>query len=465
MHNRVRRIHFVGIGGVGMCGIAEVLFNLKFKVSGSDAHESANTRRLRELGLTVHIGHDARHVAGSDVVVISSAVNERNPEVIAAKEAKIPVIPRAEMLGELMRLQRGIAVAGTHGKTTTTSLVTSVLAQGGLDPTFVIGGRLTSAGSHARLGRGEYLVAEADESDASFLHLQPLIAVVTNIDADHMSTYEGDFNKLKEAFLSFLHNLPFYGLAVLCIDDPVVREILPQVRKPVRTYGLSTDAEVRAVNITQRGRQMHFTVSMRGEDRWLEVALNHPGRHNVLNALAAISIGHELGVDKVDIAAGLAGFGGIGRRFQLNGSVRWGDGDVMLVDDYGHHPREIAATVQAAREGWPDRRLVVVFQPHRYTRTRDLLDDFSVVLSELDVLLVTEVYAAGETPIAAADGRALCRSIRARGRADPIFVEQVTELPALLKNLLRPNDLVLTLGAGNIGQVAAGLGQALEGSA
>jgi UDP-N-acetylmuramate--alanine ligase len=464
MHNRVRRIHFVGIGGVGMCGIAEVLFNLKFKVSGSDAHESANTRRLRELGLTVHNGHDAGHVAGSDVVVTSSAVKDDNPEVMAAKAAKIPVIPRAEMLGELMRLQRGIAVAGTHGKTTTTSLVTSVLAQGGLDPTFVIGGRLNSAGSHARLGRGEYLVAEADESDASFLHLQPLIAVVTNIDADHMSTYEGDFNKLKEAFLSFLHNLPFYGLAVLCIDDPVVREIVPQVRKPVRTYGLGADAEVRAVNITQRGQQMHFTVNMRGEDHWLEVALNHPGRHNVLNALAAITIGHELGVEKVDIAAGLAGFGGIGRRFQLNGTIRCGDGDVMLVDDYGHHPREIAATVQAAREGWPDRRLVVVFQPHRYTRTRDLFDDFSAVLSELDLLLVTEVYAAGETPIAAADGRALCRSIRARGRADPIFVEQVTELPALLKNLLRPNDLVLTLGAGNIGQVAAGLAQALEGS-
>jgi UDP-N-acetylmuramate--alanine ligase len=460
----VRRIHFVGIGGVGMCGIAEVLFNLKFKVSGSDAHESANTRRLRELGVSVHIGHDARHVAGSDVVVISSAVKDENPEVVAAKAAKIPVIPRAEMLGELMRLQRGIAVAGTHGKTTTTSLVTSVLAQGALDPTFVIGGRLNSAGSHARLGRGEYLVAEADESDASFLHLQPLISVVTNIDADHMSTYEGDFNKLKDAFLSFLHNLPFYGLAVVCIDDPVVREIVPQVRKPVRTYGLGADAEVRAVNITQRGQQMHFTVNMRGEVNWLEVALNHPGRHNVLNALAAITIGHELGVEKVDIAAGLAGFGGIGRRFQLNGTIRCGDGDVMLVDDYGHHPREIAATVQAAREGWPDRRLVVVFQPHRYTRTRDLFDDFSAVLSELDVLLVTEVYAAGETPIAAADGRALCRSIRARGRADPIFVEQVTELPALLKNLLRPNDLLLTLGAGNIGQVAAGLAQALEGS-
>ncbi len=465
MRNRVQRIHFVGIGGAGMCGIAEVLSNLKFQVSGSDLHANPNTRRLSDAGVRVHIGHDPSQVADADVVVISSAVAESNPEVAAARAAKIPVIPRAEMLGELMRLQQGIAIAGTHGKTTTTSLIASVLAQGGMDPTFVIGGRLNSAGSHARLGYGAYLVAEADESDASFLHLQPVMAVVTNIDADHMATYGGDFAKLKQTFVEFLHNLPFYGLAVLCIDDPVVREIVPQVHKPVLTYGTAADAEVRASGIMQRGRQMSFTVSMQGQRDWLQVVLNQPGRHNVLNALAAIAIAKELAVEKEAIAAGLKNFAGVGRRFQMNGELRLqGGGDVLLIDDYAHHPREIAATIQAAREGWPDRRLVVVFQPHRYSRTHELLDDFSIVLADLDIIFITEVYAAGEAPIAGADGRALCRAIRARGRVDPIFVEQLSDddLADRLKDVVRANDLVLTMGAGNIGQIAAGLPEALS---
>ncbi len=462
MRNWVKRVHFVGIGGAGMSGIAEVLANLKFQVSGSDALESANTRRLRELGAAVHIGHDAALVQDADVVVISSAVKESNPEVAAARAAKIPVIPRAEMLGELMRLQHGIAIAGTHGKTTTTSLVASVLGQAGLDPTFVIGGRLNSAGANARLGRGEYLVAEADESDASFLHLQPYMAIVTNIDADHMDTYGGDFGRLKQAFVDFLHNLPFYGLAVVCIDDPVVREIVARVHKPVRTYGLSADADVRATDITQQGLQMRFNVQLPDLKQGLAITLNHPGQHNVLNALAAIAVAHELHVPHAAIQEGLATFGGIGRRFQMNGRVALAGGDVLLVDDYGHHPRELAVTIEAARSGWPERRLVVAFQPHRYTRTRDLFDDFSAVLSDLDPLLITEIYAAGEAPIAGADGRALCRSIRARG-GNPIFVEKVEDLPQVLKDLLRPNDLLLTLGAGSIGHVAAGLATALGG--
>jgi UDP-N-acetylmuramate--alanine ligase len=445
-------------------------------VSGSDAAENANTRRLAGLGVKVSIGHDARHVTGADVVVISSAVKDSNPEVQAARDAKIPVIPRAEMLGELMRLQRGIAIAGTHGKTTTTSLVASVLAQGGLDPTFVIGGRLNSAGANARLGRGQYLVAEADESDASFLHLQPLLAVVTNIDADHMETYGGDFNRLKQAFVDFLHNLPFYGMAILCSDDPVVREILPHVHKPVRTYGTGADADIRASDITQDGLRMHFTAAL-PSGKALPITLNHPGRHNVLNALAAIAVAVELGVNDSAIRDGLAQFTGVGRRFQVNGSIKLAGGDVqgrtsaagarmegaadvLLVDDYGHHPRELAVTLQAAREGWPQRRLVTVFQPHRYTRTRDLLDDFSAVLADCDPLFITEVYAAGEAPISGADGRALCRAIRARG-GNPVFVENVQDLPQQLAGILKPNDLVLTLGAGNIGQVAATLRQRL----
>ncbi|MEE8216468.1 MAG: UDP-N-acetylmuramate--L-alanine ligase [Acidiferrobacterales bacterium] len=458
MRNWVKRIHFVGIGGVGMSGIAEVLSNLQFEVSGSDIRESANTRRLATHGIAVHIGHDAELVAHADAVVVSSAINGRNPEVAAAKRAKIPVVPRAEMLGELMRLQRGIAVAGTHGKTTTTSLIASVLGEGGLDPTFVIGGQLTSAGSNARLGKGEYLVAEADESDASFLHLQPFVAVVTNIDNDHLGTYGGDFARLKRTFINFLHNLPFYGLAIVCLDDPVVREILGKIQRPTITYGTCPEADVRARNIEQDGLQMRFTVEMSGAEA-LELKLRQPGQHNVLNALAAVAVAKELGVATAAIARGLARFEGIGRRFQVLGQVSIDGGDVVLVDDYAHHPRELAVTMTAARHGWPDRRLVVAFQPHRYTRTRDLLDDFSAVLNEVDPLVITEVYSAGEGVISGADGRALCRAIRARGKANPIFVDDVAALPPVLREILRANDVLLTMGAGSIGQVAADLPQ------
>ena len=458
MRNWVKRIHFVGIGGVGMSGIAEVLSNLQFEVSGSDIRESANTRRLATHGIAVHIGHDAELVAHADAVVVSSAINGRNPEVAAAKRAKIPVVPRAEMLGELMRLQRGIAVAGTHGKTTTTSLIASVLGEGGLDPTFVIGGQLTSAGSNARLGKGEYLVAEADESDASFLHLQPFVAVVTNIDSDHLGTYGGDFARLKRTFINFLHNLPFYGLAIVCLDDPVVREILGKIQRPTITYGTCPEADVRARNIEQDGLQMRFTVEMSGAEA-LELKLRQPGQHNVLNALAAVAVAKELGVATAAIARGLARFEGIGRRFQVLGQVSIDGGDVVLVDDYAHHPRELAVTMTAARHGWPDRRLVVAFQPHRYTRTRDLLDDFSAVLNEVDPLVITEVYSAGEGVISGADGRALCRAIRARGKANPIFVDDVAALPPVLREILRANDVLLTMGAGSIGQVAADLPQ------
>ena len=461
MRDRVKRVHFVGIGGAGMCGIAEVLHNLQFEVSGSDLRESSNTVRLTSLGVKISIGHDPQLVKDVDVVVVSSAVDETNPEVRAARAAKIPVIPRAEMLGELMRLQRGIAIAGTHGKTTTTSLVASCLAEGGIDPTFVIGGRLNSAGTNARLGRGQYLVAEADESDASFLHLAPFMAVVTNIDADHMATYGGDFNRLKQAFVDFLQQLPFYGLAVLCLDDPVVREIIPRVHKPVLTYGTVPGADLRAVNIRQEGTRMHFTAELRGQKNWLSVTLNQPGRHNVLNALATIGIAHELGVSEAAIARALTAFAGIGRRFQINGRVALDGGDVILVDDYAHHPREIAATVAAARASWPERRLVVVFQPHRYTRTHDLMDDFCAVLSGLDTLIVTEVYPAGERPISGADGRALCRAIRARGKVDPIFLEDVNTLSQALADVLHGNDVLLTMGAGSIGNVAASLPQVL----
>jgi len=455
MRDRVKRVHFVGIGGVGMCGIAEVLHNLEFKVSGSDLRESPNTERLRGLGVQIGIGHDKKLVQGANVVVVSSAVDETNPEVIAARTQKIPVVPRAEMLGELMRLQRGIAIAGTHGKTTTTSLIACCLAEGGIDPTFVIGGRLNSFGANARLGHGQYLVAEADESDASFLHLFPFMAVVTNIDADHMATYGDDFGRLKQAFIDFLHNLPFYGLAVLCVDDPVVREIATRVHKPMLTYGFAADADLRAEDVRQEGLTMHFTAVRRGGARFA-VALNHPGLHNVLNALAAIAIAQEVGVPQAAIVKALASFSGIGRRFQINGRVPVNGGDVILVDDYGHHPREIAVTVAAARAAYPKRRLVVVFQPHRYTRTRDLLDDFSAVLAEIDVVLVTEVYSAGEKPISGADGRSLVRAVRARG-ANPVFVEDVQQLPQQLRGILRANDVLLTLGAGSIGAVAAQL--------
>ncbi len=453
---RVRRIHFVGIGGAGMSGIAEVLINLGYSVSGSDLAENAVTRRLRTLGAEVATGHAAAHVAGSDVVVISSAVGEENPEVVAARAARIPVVPRAEMLAELMRFRYGIAVAGTHGKTTTTSLIASVLGEGGLDPTFVIGGRLNSAGSHARLGASRYLVAEADESDASFLLLKPMLAVVTNIDADHMATYGGDFGSLRATFVEFLHHLPFYGLAVACIDDPEVRALVPDLSRPVRTYGFDQSADLRARLLGQEGMRTRFVAESR-DHAPLEVELNLPGRHNVLNALAAIAVARELEVADEAIARALAGFEGIGRRFQNYGERQWGAGSVLLVDDYGHHPREIEATFQAIRAGWPGRRLVVAFQPHRYSRTRDLLEDFVKVLSQADVLLLLEVYAAGERPIAGADGRALSRAIRVRGEVDPVFVDGIDELPGVLPGVLQPGDVLLMMGAGTIGHAASSL--------
>lgn len=465
MRRWVQKIHFVGIGGVGMCGIAEVLHNLEFDVSGSDTTDGANTRRLSDMGVKIYIGHSADHISGMDVVVVSTAVDETNPEVVAAKAQKIPVIPRAEMLGELMQLQRGIAIAGTHGKTTTTSLVASLLAEGGLDPTFVIGGRLNSAGTNARLGHGEYLVAEADESDASFMHLHPLMSVVTNIDADHLSTYGGDFSVLKQAFIDFIHNIPFYGVAIMCVDDPVVREILPSIHKPVMTYGTSPTADLQVSKITQQGNKTSFTVSLYDEQEWLQVTLNQPGKHNVLNAVAAIAVAHELGVSDSAIVKALDEFGGIARRFQINGEAEVNGGNVLFVDDYAHHPREIAVTLEAARNGWPDRRLVVVFQPHRYSRTHDLLDDFAAVFSDQDPLVVTEVYAAGESVISGADGRSLCRTIRARGLTNPVFVEGVDDLPGVLGSMLKDGDLLLTLGAGNIGQIAATLPQQLAGAA
>ena len=454
---RIRHIHFVGIGGVGMSGIAEVLINLGYQVSGSDLKQSATTRRLAELGATLMLGHAAEHVADADVIVISSAVTADNPEVAAARARRIPVVRRAEMLAELMRFRSGIAIAGTHGKTTTTSLVASVLSEGGLDPTFVIGGRLISAGTNARLGSGRYLVAEADESDASFLSLQPLVAVVTNIDADHLGTYEGDFSRLRATFVEFLHHLPFYGIAVLCIDDAEVRRILPDVSRPVLTYGTVEDADFRATDIRRAGRVTHFKVTRPGSASPLDVTLNLAGTHNVLNALAAIAIAHDLEVADEAVLRALAGFEGVGRRFQIHGDINTPSGKVMLVDDYGHHPRELAATIAAAREGWPQRRLVVAFQPHRYSRTRDLFEDFAEVLSHVDALVLLEVYAAGEAAVPGADARALARSIRNRGRVDPVFVARTQDLPEALLGVLRDGDLLLTLGAGDIGAMAAEL--------
>lgn len=454
---RVNRIHFVGIGGVGMGGIAEVLLNLGYQVSGSDAKENAVTKRLSQLGAEVHIGHDAANVANSDVVVVSTAISKDNPETQAALLQRIPIVRRAEMLAELMRFRFGIAVAGTHGKTTTTSLITSLLAEGQLDPTFVIGGRLNSAGSHARLGEGRFIVAEADESDASFLYLQPMIAVVTNIDADHMDTYGGDFGQLRQAFLEFLHHLPFYGLAVVCLDDPVIRELLPQISKPFLTYGFAQDADIQALELSYQNTQCHFKVKRAGETQTTDITLNLPGKHNVLNALAAVAVAQELGVSDSAIANALSQFQGIGRRFQLYGEVGIENGNVTMIDDYGHHPREIAATIDAVREAFPQRRLVLVFQPHRYSRTRDLFEDFTQVLSKCDVLLVTEVYAAGEAPIIGADGRTLCRAVRARGHVDPIFVEVVEDLPRVLLDVLQNEDVLLTCGAGSIGAAAAKL--------
>jgi len=456
MTDRMRRIHcihFVGIGGAGMGGIAEVLLNLGYQVQGSDLKANAVTRQLERLGARVHIGHDAAHVAAADVVVVSTAVPGDNPELVAAREARLPVVQRAEMLAELMRFRQGIAVAGTHGKTTTTSLVASLLAAGGLDPTFVIGGQLKSAGTNARLGASRYLVAEADESDASFLHLQPVIAIVTNIDRDHLATYGGDFDRLKQGFVDFLHNLPFWGLAILCADDAEVCEIIPQVPRPILTYGLSAHADLRAVNVQRSGFRSRFDVLREGRAP-LAVELNLPGAHNVLNSLAAVAVATELDVGDEAIRAALAGFEGIGRRLERVGTVDTAHGRIDIVDDYGHHPTEIAATLEAIRQGWPGRRLVLAFQPHRYTRTQDLMDDFGQVLSEADVLLVTEVYAAGEQPIANADGRAVCRAVRSRGRVEPVFVEDVLTLAEPLADLIEDGDLVITMGAGNISAVA-----------
>ncbi|WP_394751982.1 UDP-N-acetylmuramate--L-alanine ligase [Crenothrix sp.] len=461
MLGTIKRIHFIGIGGTGMSGIAEVLLNLGYQVSGSDAKESAVTQRLAELGVVVSIGHTRENVAGVDVVVASSAIDRSNAEIDEAYLNRIPVIPRAEMLAELMRFRFGIAVAGTHGKTTTTSLVASILAEGGLDPTFVIGGRLNSSGSNAKLGLGNYLVAEADESDASFLYLQPMIAIVTNIDQDHMATYQNSYQRLKDTFVEFLHHLPFYGLAVMCLDDEGVREILPQLSKPIVTYGVHENADVRAVDIKQEGMQTHFTVMRRGDEAPLAVTLNMPGWHNMLNALAAIAVASRLKVTNAAIIKSLQVFKGVGRRFQLNGDLPLGNGKLTLVDDYGHHPREIAATLEALRQAWPDRRSVIVFQPHRYTRTRDLFEDFVHVLSSVDILVLMDVYSAGESVIPGADGRALSRAIRIRGQVDPVFVDNWEELPHILASIVKPDDVLLTMGAGNVGHIATLLPQLL----
>ena len=456
MKHAVRHIHFVGIGGAGMSGIAEVLLNLGYAVSGSDAAESSATRRLSRLGARVSLGHATEQIEGADAVVTSTAVRSDNPEVIAARARRIPVVPRAVMLGELMRLKQGIAIAGTHGKTTTTSLVASVLAAGGLDPTFVIGGRLNSAGANARLGGGEYIVVEADESDASFLNLMPVMAVVTNIDNDHMETYGHDFARLKGAFVDFLSRLPFYGHAVLCIDDRHVREILPFVSKPVLTYGFGADAQYRAVDAIAEGTQMRFTALREGASP-LVVQLNLPGRHNVANALATIAVATELGVADHAILGGLASFTGVGRRFARYGEVAIAGGSFTLIDDYGHHPVEIEATLAAVRGAFPGRRIVLAFQPHRYTRTRDCFEDFVRVLSTADALLLAEVYPAGEAPIVAADGRALARALRVAAKVEPVFVESVEAMPQAILDAAQPGDVVITMGAGSIGQVAGRL--------
>ena len=460
MKHKVKRVHFVGIGGAGMSGIAEVLATQGYRVSGSDLHEGAATKRLRSLGVGVAIGHDARHVAGADAVVVSTAIAPDNPEVAAARERGIPIVPRALMLAELMRLKQGIAVAGTHGKTTTTSLIASVLAEGGLDPTFVIGGRLLAADAHARLGHGEFLVAEADESDASFLYLTPVLAVVTNIDADHMETYGQDFARLSRAFVDFVQRLPFYGVAVLCIDDAHVRAIVPEVAKPVVTYGLAEDAQLRAVDVANREGRMHFVAQAKGSAS-LPVELALAGVHNVRNALAAIAVGREVGVDDASIARALAEFRGVDRRFQRYGDVALPAGGAFtLIDDYGHHPVEMAATLEAARESYPGRRIVLAFQPHRFTRTRDLFEDFVRVLSTADALVLADVYPAGEAPIVAADGRALARAVRVAGRVEPVFVEAIADMAEAIRGIARDGDVVLTMGAGSIGSVPAQLGGA-----
>lgn len=454
---RIRNIHFIGIGGAGMSGIAEVLLNQGYNISGSDLNESGVTRRLRELGAKVYIGHKASQVDDANVVVVSSAINKKNPEIKAAISRRIPIIRRAEMLAELMRYRHAVVIAGTHGKTTTTSLVASIFGHGGLDPTFIIGGLLNSAGTNAKLGASRYMVAEADESDASFLLLQPMVAVVTNIDDDHMSTYEGDFERLKATFLEFLHHLPFYGLAVMCIDDTVIREILSQVSRPVITYGFAEDADYHITSISQHEAVTQFTVERpEGRDS-LSLTLNMPGRHNVLNATAAVAVATDQGIADEAICQGVAGFMGVGRRFDRQGEIDFGRGKAMLVDDYGHHPTEVAANIQAIRDGWPDRRLVMIYQPHRYTRTSDLYDDFVEVLGCVDLLLMLDVYSAGEKPIRGADSRSLCRSIRQRGMTDPVYVKDVVQLPAILRDVLQDGDILVTQGAGNVGALCRSL--------
>ncbi len=450
---RVKRIHFVGIGGAGMGGIAEVLLNEGYQISGSDIGENAVVKRLRALGADIVIGHQSNNVEGASVIVVSTAINADNAELVAAQALRIPIVRRAEMLAELMRFRHGIAIAGTHGKTTTTSLIASIFAEAELDPTFVIGGLLNSAGTNARLGTSRYLIAEADESDASFLHLQPMVAVITNIDEDHMDTYGGDFNKLKDTYIDFLHNLPFYGVAVVCIDNVVVRELLPRISRSVITYGFSEDADIRALNYKQKGNVSSFTVHRKGKDN-LQLTLNLPGEHNVLNALAAIAVAEDEGVKTQAIIASLSNFAGIGRRFEHLGILKTARAQAILIDDYGHHPSEVKATITAMRNGWPDKRLVMIFQPHRYSRTRDLYEDFVEVLSAVDCLLLLDVYAAGESTINGADSKTLARSIRQRGQVEPIYVSDSEQLAQLLANQLQDNDMVITQGAGNIGVLA-----------
>ena len=465
MKHAVRHIHFVGIGGSGMSAIAEVLHTLGYTVSGSDQSDGATLRRLAGLGIKTHIGHASANVEGADAVVTSTAVKGDNVEVLAAREHRIPIVPRALMLAELMRLKQGVAIAGTHGKTTTTSLVASVLVEAGLDPTFVIGGRLTSAGANARLGKGDYIVVEADESDASFLNLLPVMSVVTNIDADHMETYGHDFGRLKQAFVDFLHRMPFYGTAILCVDDAAVREIVPMVTCPVTTYGFDEGAQVRAMDVQAVDGKMHFTVQRRNGVTLpdLPVVLNLPGRHNVLNALAAIAVAVELNVRDAAVIKALAGFEGVGRRFQSYGDLpAQGGGTFRLVDDYGHHPVEMAATLEAARGAFPGRRLVLAFQPHRYTRTRDCFEDFVKVIGAADLVLLSEVYAAGEAPIVAADGRALARALRVAGKVEPVFVDEIGNMPVALIENARAGDVVLCMGAGSIGAIPAKLAQMLQ---
>lgn len=462
---RIRRVHFIGIGGAGMCGIAEVLLNQGYEISGSDLASNSSSARLARMGAQIYIGHDRTQVQGADVIVVSTAVPMDNPELQYAREQRIPTVPRAEMLAEIMRYRDGIAVAGTHGKTTTTSLIATILGEGGKDPTFVIGGLLNSIGANAKLGTSPYLVAEADESDASFLHLQPQIAIVTNIDADHMSTYEGSFERLKETFIQFLHNLPFYGLAILCIDDPVIRSLLPQINRPYYTYGFSSGADFQAKQVRQNGLRMSFSVKLPQAESPTEFVLNIPGKHNVLNALAAIAVAYEEEVSVQAMVQALNQFQGVGRRFQLCGDFEIPAGKVTLVDDYGHHPKELESIISTIRDGWPQRRLVMLFQPHRYTRTRDLYEDFVDILSRVDVLMLMDVYAAGEDPINGATSPALCRSIRQRGQIEPVHVKDLNDVLAVLPSLLRDGDIIVTQGAGNIGKIAQQLAQAKLGFA